>query len=93
MLLHLPGGQPTGLTLISSSPERDSGTFADQERIKVESAWWNRPLSHGILGGKMELRREVLVAGDGLGANTALWMDGERLGRCVPSEEDELEGW
>ncbi|OXG32771.1 hypothetical protein C359_02848 [Cryptococcus neoformans Bt120] len=91
MLLHLPGGQPTGLDLISSSPESDGGPFADQERIKVESAWWNRSLSHGILGGRMELRREVLVTSDGLGASTGLWMDGKRLDRCVPSEVDELE--
>ncbi|ADV22405.1 hypothetical protein I315_00748 [Cryptococcus gattii Ru294] len=92
MLLHLPGGQPTALTLMSSSPESDTGTFPNQERIKVESAWWNRSLSHGILGGKMELRREVLVTSDGLGASTALWMDGKKLDRCVPSEVDELEG-
>ncbi|ODN78479.1 hypothetical protein L202_04113 [Cryptococcus amylolentus CBS 6039] len=82
MLLHLPGGQYVDAPPLSSSPGSDSDIEAS---IKVESVWWNRALSHGVLGGRLELRREMVTNGRGVvGTNVGLWMDGARVDRLVP---------
>ncbi|WVQ75140.1 hypothetical protein IAR50_004749 [Cryptococcus sp. DSM 104548] len=82
MLFHLPGGQYVDASPLSSSPESNQNT---ESPIKVESAWWNRALSHGVLGGRMDLRREMLTNGGGVaGTNVGLWMDGARIDRLVP---------
>ncbi|WVQ79376.1 hypothetical protein IAT38_001473 [Cryptococcus sp. DSM 104549] len=95
LLLSLPGGQyrPSS-TLYPDSDEGSTSSSSEGEGggedLKIESAWWNRALSEDLLGGKMELRREVLL-GKGVKTTTGLWMGGRRVGRCVPGSVEEEE--
>jgi len=78
LLVHLPGG---GLS-------SDQGEEADGE-IYVEGAMWNTALGgpKGLLGGGMELRREILdssgrdgVTGDArVLARMGVWYNGKRF--------------
>ncbi|WRT69640.1 uncharacterized protein IL334_006629 [Kwoniella shivajii] len=59
------------------------GEMGDQ--IEVQSLWWNKALSEGIIGGAIELRKTIGIKGVGVG----LWMNGKKLGRCRPKSEGE----
>lgn len=77
LLVHLPGGQH------STELEPDTGEIA------VEGAIWNTALGgpSGLLGGEMELRREILdesgrdeVTGDAkVFSRVGLWFNGKRF--------------
>lgn len=97
MLVHLPGGQ-------ALHPTGDDRSRRKEEEIEGEvgGVWWNAAMSGpvGVLGGKMELRREIL---DGSGVNAVtgdarvraryrLYHSGKRFGRLGPGlSEDEQE--
>ncbi|WVQ96049.1 hypothetical protein IAU59_003149 [Kwoniella sp. CBS 9459] len=73
--------------LISSQDQKSpKGTSG----IHVESIWWNRALSHNILGNSgsnLELRKTMIqpkLAGEPMGVGVALWMDGKPVGRRGP---------
>jgi hypothetical protein len=114
LLVHLPGGQPFPLASSTSADlESESETESDprteeagpergaEDDMLVEGAWWNAALAgpQGVLGGKMELKREILV-GSGrhpmtgepeVKARVGLWYDGKRFSRLGPPLEDEME--
>jgi len=78
LLVHLPGGQ------LPTSPVEEQG-----EGIEVEGAIWNTALGGptGLLGGGMELRREILdhsgvdtITGDSkVRARVGIWYNGKRF--------------
>jgi hypothetical protein len=78
LLVHLPGGQ------VPTSPIDEEG-----EGIEVEGAIWNSALGGptGLLGGGMELRREILdhsgvdgITGDSkVKARVGIWYNGKRF--------------
>ncbi|WWD20241.1 hypothetical protein CI109_104717 [Kwoniella shandongensis] len=70
---------PTG----SRDDQLESDKRGEVDDIQVESIWWNKALSEGVLGGLVELRREVLSSGR---ARVGLWTSGKRLGRYSPAE-------
>ncbi|WVN86932.1 uncharacterized protein L203_102107 [Cryptococcus depauperatus CBS 7841] len=91
MLLHLPGGQPEDASQPSASTKGDRNLPAANEyhdMTTAESAWWNRALSHKVLNGKIELRREMLAGKDGMMTSVGLWMDGKRVPRYVSNPAD-----
>lgn len=91
MLIHLPGGQATG------TAEEVEQTLSGPGEVDVGGVWWNSALSgsSGILGGMMELRREIL-AGSGVNEVTGdaqikvryrLYHNGRRFDRLGPALE------
>ncbi|GFZ52353.1 hypothetical protein JCM24511_10126 [Saitozyma sp. JCM 24511] len=114
LLVHLPGGQPYPLPSSTSADlESETETETDprteaggpergaEDDMLVEGAWWNAALAgpQGVLGGKMELKREILL-GSGrhpttgepeVKARVGGWYDGKRFSRVGPPLEDELE--
>jgi hypothetical protein len=94
MLVHLPGGQAL------HSPSEDGATRTEEtEEAEVGGAWWNAAMAGpaGVLGGKMELRREILegsgvdaVTGDAkVRARYRLYHGGQRFRRLGPALSDE----
>ncbi|EIW71554.1 hypothetical protein TREMEDRAFT_27243 [Tremella mesenterica DSM 1558] len=71
MLVHLPGGQPISLTphLTTSDDREIKLSNSSPSPAGTKGAWWNPALGGkgGLLGGKMELRREILTTS---GVNT-----------------------
>jgi hypothetical protein len=94
MLIHLPGGSASGPNL------RDDGEGEEGTGMRVTGCWWNPALSgvKGLLGGTMEIRREILPGESGSSdTSTAgprdqwrVWYRGKRLGRVGPSVEEGL---
>lgn len=85
LLVHLPGGQikiPSDSRLNEVDEEEGIGA-------EVEGAIWNSALggSNGLLGGEMELRREILessgrdlITGDSkVKARVGVWYNGKRF--------------
>ena len=79
--------------------ERDDGVGPEGKGMRVVGVWWNPALSstRGLLGGTMEMRREILPQETGLSPGTEVvppkdqwrvWYKGKRLGRVGPSVED-----
>ncbi|WVR08110.1 hypothetical protein IAU60_005156 [Kwoniella sp. DSM 27419] len=69
---------------LAGEPDSLSGNPSPTAHPKMQSVWWNRALSHGILGDQIELRRNVsAVSGE---VSVGLWMGGRIIGRCGPDE-------
>lgn len=104
MLVHLLGGHPheaeaeakAGSYVVGEGDAAESVANDGFDGL-VESVWWNAALSgpHGVLGGKVELKREMLLpsstpdrattAGQpDMGVRWGLWHGGQRLGRLGP---------
>jgi hypothetical protein len=83
LLVHLPGG------MVGEESESEPGGVHGGEPIHVEGAVWNTALGgpKGLLGGEMELRREILdssgrdgITGDArVKARVGLWYNGKRF--------------
>lgn len=66
--------------------------------MKVTGCWWNPALSglKGLLGGTMEIRREILPENVAIGGIAGpkeqwrVWYKGKRLGRVGPTVEEGL---
>jgi len=79
---------------------RDDGVGEEGTGMKVIGCWWNPALSglKGLLGGTMEMRREILKerAGDdesrGARDQWRVWYQGKRMGRIGPSIDEALAG-
>lgn len=84
---------------------RDDGTGPEGIGMRVVGCWWNPALSglKGLLGGTMEMRREILkdeageVEAGREGSRDAaprdqwrIWYKGHRMGRIGPSVEEGL---
>jgi len=104
ILVHLPGGS-------SINPnERDDGTGEEGKGMRVTGCWMNPALSglKGLLGGTIEVRREILkevkageAGGDeklekqekpGVRDQWRFWYKGKRMGRVGPSIDEALGG-
>jgi hypothetical protein len=99
MLVHLPGGQPVMRQPVSDADDLEESSEKEEGEMLVEGAWWNSALAgkEGVLGGRMELRREILV-GSGrnqvtkepeVKARVGVWFDGRRFTRVGPPLEEE----
>jgi hypothetical protein len=83
LLVHLPGG------MVGEEPASEPGGVHGGEPIHVEGSVWNTALGgpKGLLGGEMELRREILdssgrdgITGDArVKARVGLWYNGQRF--------------
>ncbi|WWC92746.1 uncharacterized protein L201_007705 [Kwoniella dendrophila CBS 6074] len=92
MLIHLPGGKleiDDNDDLDVNMPNSDNTDNdknipgIDQKKrkeVQVESLWWNKSLSEGILGNSIELRKTIKSNGISVG----LWMNGQKVGKCGP---------
>ncbi|KAK4689443.1 hypothetical protein P7C73_g652, partial [Tremellales sp. Uapishka_1] len=72
LLVHLPGGQP--------SDDED----LDKDMV-VDGAWWNLALSMDVLGGAMELKREMVLESEEVKARVGLWHLGHRFQGVGPA--------
>ncbi|WVF68502.1 hypothetical protein IAT40_003269 [Kwoniella sp. CBS 6097] len=96
--LSLPSARSRESIPNSSIEPNTTSQSDDISDIQVESIWWNRALSHNVLGstggGNLELRKTMVQPRAGAGASAAargsmsvsvgLWMDGKPVGRCGP---------
>jgi hypothetical protein len=93
ILVHLAGG-----SCIRPDPI-DDGVGEEGIGMRVVGCWWNPALSglKGLLGGTMEMRREILDDDSALGREGSkgseprdqwrIWYKGKRMGRVGPSVE------
>lgn len=90
ILVHLPGGSAI------NPNERDDGVGEEGIGMRVTGCWWNPALSgmKGLLGGTMEVRREILPQNSntegmiGPKDQWKIWYQGKRMGRVGPSIEE-----
>ncbi|WWC73758.1 uncharacterized protein I206_107730 [Kwoniella pini CBS 10737] len=83
MLIHLPGGKIENEFKDDDNQGQKnySETKDEYDDIQVNSLWWNKALSNGILGNEIEIRRTISIKGISVG----LWKDGKPLGDLRPT--------
>lgn len=93
--------QPKGKTLSSVEEALALQTEADDEYTQVKGLWTNPAMTsnRGLLGGTIELRREILaenkdtgVAAQKIRDRWRVWYKGKKIDRVGPSLEEALVG-